>query len=577
MFMMISMPNSPLSSASIRHASVTLLSSMVLVLSAVSVLAHRGHGDEFQGSDQAAQSATQIRVDSETAQRMGLTVEPVTQRRLAFGIKATGQIETLPNQQVEVTTPVGGTVTQLLVQPGAKVQVGQPVAIMSSSELAQLRTEALDREAEAIAAVQQAQADLRLAQQNDGQQQKIATADINQAKVALSFAQERYDRDQELLRSGAIARRQFLESKNQLALAKAALAKAESRLQVLEAQAQLQRAQSALQVAQSKVLLSNRTYQTRLQQLGASPNPNGTLTLKAPISGIIADREVTLGQSGQDAGLKVMTIVNGRKVQVAANIYEKDLNQIKVGQQVQVKVEGLADRTFQGRISVIGAVVEGGTRVVPVRAELDNPNNVLKPGMFAELEVLTRQTAASVLAIPTTAVVETNDQKQVVFVQNGSAYEPTEVRLGQTAGEWVEVKDGLFDGDRIVTRRANQLYAQSLRGGGSKVPAEPEKPAPGKPETVPAPEPLMSLVNGQLPWWVMMPVGGAIAATTFWIGRRSAKPNPLKADALDNSVISNSEDVHSVPADHNGFSADVHPVEQNALASESQVSSHQPR
>jgi membrane fusion protein, heavy metal efflux system len=502
---------------SVRHASVTLLSLLVLTTSTVPVLAHAGHGDsEFQGSGQATQSTTQIPVDAETAKRMGLTVESVTQRRLAVGMRATGQIETLPNQQVEVTTPVGGTVTQLLVKPGETVRVGQPVAIMSSPELAQLRTESLDREIEALSAVQQAQADLRLAQQNDAQQQKIATADIHQAKVALSFAQERYDRDQELLASGAIPRRQFLESETQLAEAKAALAKAESRLPVSEAQAQLKRVRSALQAAQLKVRLSNKTYQTRLQQLGTSPNANGTITLKAPIAGIVSDREITLGQSGQDAGLKVMTIVNGRRVQVAANIYEKDLNQVKMGQRVHVKVSGPADRTFQGQLSMIGAVVDGETRVVPVRAELDNPDQVLKPGMFAELDVLTSQTNAPVLAVPTTAVVETNDQKQVVFVQNGDGYAPTEVTLGQTAGEFVEVKDGLFDGDIIVTQRANQLYAQSLRGEGRQEPAETGKSTPEKPNTAPDIGGLTSLVNRQLPWWMMVPVGGAIAAGTFF-------------------------------------------------------------
>jgi membrane fusion protein, heavy metal efflux system len=546
---------SPLS-AFIRQASLTFLSLMVLTTSTAPVLAHAGHGDhEFQGGSQAPPSATQIQVDDDTAQRMGLTVEPVTERRLAFRIKATGQIETLPNQQVEVTTPVGGTVTQLLVKPGERVQAGQAVAFMSSPELAQLRTEALDREAEALADGQQAQADLRLAHQIYAQQQKIAGADINQARVALSFAQERYTRDQELLASGAIPRRQFLESETQLAEARAALAKADSRLQVSEAQAQLKRAQSALQVAQSKLHLSGKTYQTRLQQLGASPNLNGTITLKAPIAGIVSDREVTLGQSGQDAGLNVMTIIDGRRVQVTANIYEKDLHQIKVGQQVQVKINGLSDRTFQGYISVIGAIVAGETRVVPVRAELDNVDAVLKPGMFAELEVLTNQTTASVLAVPTTAIVETNDKKQLVFVQNGNAYEPVEVTLGQASGEFVEVKSGVFDGDLVVTQRANQLYAQSLRGGGSQEPTVAAKPLSEKPQASPATGILLNLVNQPVSWWTVVSVGGAISAGTFfagtyWANHRHRRQLATATDGEDYGSDS-SEQGYS----HNGLTA----------------------
>lgn len=490
-----------------RYISGTLLSFLLLTTTPIKGLAHGGHGDEFQGGSQATQAVGAIQVDAETAKRMGLKVEPVSRQRLAFGIKATGQIETLPNRQVEVTTPVGGTVLRLLVNPGESVNAGQSVAVMTSPDLVELRTTALDRRSEAIAAVQQAEADLRLAQENYQQQQKIAATDVQQARTELSFAQERYVKDKELLDRGAIPRRQFLESETQLAEARAALAKAESRLQVSEAAAQLRRAQSGVQVAQSRVALSGETYQTRLRQLGASPNEDGTITITAPISGVVADREATTGESGQDAGKKIMTIVNGSSVQVSANIYEKDLNQIQTGQRVRVNVSGMPNRSFEGRISVIGAVVEGETRVVPVKAELDNPGGVLKPGMFAELEVLTDRTPAAVLAIPQSALVETNDKKTIVFVQNGNAFQPTEISLGRRSGNFVEVKSGLFDGDRIVTQRATQLYAQSLRGGTT---AEDDHGEAAPTAT--------ANQNGQLPWWVVVPVGGAIAAGTFWAG-----------------------------------------------------------
>lgn len=499
-----------------RYISGALLSLLLLAPSA-RVLAHAGHGNAFQGGSQAVQSVGAIQVDADTARRMGLKVESVSRQRLAFGIKTTGQIETLPNQQVEVTTPVGGTVIRLLVRPGEVVEAGQPVAVMTSPDLAELRTTALDRRAEAIAAVQQAQADLRLAQENYRQQQKIAATDVQQARTELSFAQERYQKDKELLERGAIPRRSFLESETKLAEARAALAKAESRLQVSEATAQLKRAQSSVQVAQSRVSLSGETYQTRLRQLGANPNGDGTITIKAPISGTVADRETTKGESGQDAGKKIMTIVNGSSVQVSANVYEKDLKQIQTGQRVRVTVNGLPDRTFEGQISVIGAVVEGQTRVVPVKAELDNPNGVLKPGMFAELEVLTDRTPAAVLAIPKSALVETNDKKTIVFVQNGNSFQPAEVVLGRESGDFVEVKSGLFDGDQVVTQRATQLYAQSLRSSSSH--SEASEPQHSEPSTQ----------NSPFPWWIVIPVGGAIAAGTFWAGMYWANRRHRKA------------------------------------------------
>ena len=495
---------------------VSLLMLLLLALP-LRVLAHGGHGNEFQGGSHAVQSADAVQVDAETAKRLGLKIETVSRQRLAFGIQATGQIEALPNQQVEVTTPVKGTVTRLLVQPGDRVRAGQAVAIMTSPELAELRTTALDRRSDAIGSTQQAQADLRLAQQNFAQQQKIAATDIAQARTQLSFAQERFDKDRELAANGAIPQRTFLESETKLAEAKAALTKAASRLEVSEAAAQLQRAESAVQVARSHVQLSAETYQTRLRQLGASANQDGTITIAAPIAGTVADRETTMGESGEDAGKKVMTIINGSRVQVSANVYEKDLDRIQTGQRVLMKVASLPKRTFQGKISVIGSVVQGETRVVPVKAQLNNSNGVLKPGMFAELEVLTDRTPAALLAVPKSALVTTNDQKTIVFVQNGTAFQPTEVTLGREASEFVEVKSGLFDGDRIVTQRANQLYAQSLRGG--------NKPADdhGETNTTPASSP-----QPVVPWWIVLSVGGAMMAGTFaagmmWANRRDRK------------------------------------------------------
>ena len=501
-----------------RSAAQTTISLLVLLLLAppIRALAHAGHGNEFKGGSQSAQSADAVQVDAETTKQLGLRVEPVSPQRLSFGIKTTGQIESLPNQQAEVTTPVRGTVTRLLVQPGDQVSAGQAVATMTSPELAELRTTALDRRSDAIGSTQQAQADLRLAQQSFAQRQKIAATDVAQARTQLSFAQERFDKDRELAASGALPRRTFLESETKLAEAKAALTKAASRLEVSEAAAQLQRAESAVQVSQSRVQLSGETYQTRLRQLGASANQDGTITIAAPISGTVVDRETTSGESGEDAGKKVMTIINSSSVQVSANVYEKDLDRIQTGQRVQMKVASLPDRTFQGQISVIGSVVQGETRVVSVKAQLDNPNGVLKPGMFAELEVLTDRTPAALLAIPKSALVTTNDKKTIVFVQNGTAFQPTEVTLGRESGELVEVKNGLFDGDRIVTQRANQLYAQSLRGGGK--PTDDHGATNAAPASNPQPAPL----------WAGISVGGAIMAGAFgagmaWANRRNQK------------------------------------------------------
>ncbi len=500
----------------IAKVSGTLLS-VILLTAPFSVLAHGGHGNEFQGGS-ATNAPSSIQVDAQIAKRLGIKVEPVNKQRLAVGIKTTGQIETLPNKQAEVTAPIPGIVTELLVQPGTYVKANQPVAVLAAPELVELGVASQEKKAEGQADLQQAQADLGLSQQNYQRYLQIAAAEIAEAQSQLAFAQERYDKDKVLATEGALPRRQALESQTQLAQAKAELTKASSRREVIEAQAQVKRAQSAVEVAKSRIRLSDTAYQTRLSQLGNRANARGLVTVTSPISGRVADREVTLGQSFEDAGGKLMTIVNDSQVFATANIYEKDLNLVQAGQEVNVKIASLPNRTFNGKITVINSVVEGETRVVPVKAELNNSGGQLKPGMFAQLEVLTNQTSKDVLVIPSSAVVEANS-KQLVYIQNGNGYQTTEVTLGQTSGDLVEVKSGLFEGDLIVTQRAPQLYAQSLRGGGNTEAGETE--AKAAPAQVTANPP-----NNYSRAWLLGGVGGAALGTaafmagTFWAGRR---------------------------------------------------------
>jgi membrane fusion protein, heavy metal efflux system len=489
----------------IAQASVAGFSALLFTTMAPLTLAHGGHGHEFSGRESTS-SVGAIQVDAETVQRLGLKVEPVKRQPLATGVKATGQIETLPNQRVEVTTPVKGTVTKLLVRPGSQVQAGQAVAILSSPELAELRISSQMNRAEAIADIQQAQTDVDLARKNYDRQQQIAKAEHQQAQTQLAFAQEKYSRDQALANAGALPRRQALESETELAEAQSVTARTTSRLAFLEADAQLRRSLSAFQVAKSRLKLSDGTYQARLKQLGTQPNADGTLTITAPIAGVVVDQDTTLGESGEDAGKPILTLLNNRRVMVTANIYEKDIAQVETGQAVEAKVSSLPNRTFQGRVSLIEPVVASENRVVPVKAELSNPDGVLKPGMFANLEVFTDRTTKALLVIPQSAVVETNDKKTLVFIQNGSAFQPINVTLGQTSGNQVEVKTGLFAGDLVVTQRAPQLYAQSLRSDTSKADNE-HNSAP-----VEASRPILPFSWG----WGLVVVG--TVATTFWAG-----------------------------------------------------------
>ena len=119
------------------------------LLNPVAIPAHAGHGDEF-GHGDAIANPSAIEIDQSTAQKVGIKVEPVSKKAMAIAIKATGQIEPLPDGKVKVTSPIKGTLISLLVQPGDKVEAGQVVAVLSSPELTDLRVNALEKQTDAV-------------------------------------------------------------------------------------------------------------------------------------------------------------------------------------------------------------------------------------------------------------------------------------------------------------------------------------------------------------------------------------------------------------------------------------------
>ena len=169
-----------------------------LLITPMVALAHGGHGDEFKGSSTSGQNSP-IEVDPATAQSLGIKVETVRSQIFGTGFKATGQIEALPSRKVEVTAPVKGKIVNLLVNPGTKVKAGQTLAIMSSSDLSDLRVTSQEKTAEAQATLQQAQSDLQLAQTNYSKFQQITAAETIQAQRQLASAKAQLDRDQQLV------------------------------------------------------------------------------------------------------------------------------------------------------------------------------------------------------------------------------------------------------------------------------------------------------------------------------------------------------------------------------------------
>jgi hypothetical protein len=162
-----------------------------------------------------------------------------------------------------------------------------------------------------------------------------------------------------------------------------------------------------------------------------------------------------------EAGSKLYRLADLGLVWVQAQIYEQDLDYIKLGQEATVTLSYLPDREFRGRVTYIYPNVDEKTRTARVRMEFHNPGYFLKPGMFATVQVLS-ELAPSVLLVPNMAILRSGEKNTVFVALQGGTFEPRTVALGpQAENNTYQVINGLSEGDRIVTSGQFLLDSES--------------------------------------------------------------------------------------------------------------------
>jgi membrane fusion protein, copper/silver efflux system len=192
-----------------------------------------------------------------------------------------------------------------------------------------------------------------------------------------------------------------------------------------------------------------------------------TLTLDAPFDGVVLEKLVVAGQSVM-AGMKLYRLADLSTVWVEGDVFETDLGLIQVGIPARLEVAGYPGRPFNGRVTFVSPVVDPESRTGRVRVELPNPDDALKPGMFATI-FFDAHLGADVLNIPADAVVMTGERNLVFVVSPDGALEPHDVTLGARAGDRREILAGLTEGQRIVASANFLLDAESQLGEGASM------------------------------------------------------------------------------------------------------------
>lgn len=193
--------------------------------------------------------------------------------------------------------------------------------------------------------------------------------------------------------------------------------------------------------------------------LARSGETKRTVTLRSPVAGIVTEKRAFQGMRFMP-GEALYQVTDLSSVWVVADVFEQDIGLVKTGAKASVTLPAFPGQTFGGTITYVYPTLKAETRTVPVRIELANPKQLLKPAMFAQVDVQLG-TASPVLTVPDSAVIDSG-KRQIVLVQRGEGrFEPREVKTGARGDNVVEVLEGLKDGEEVVVAANFLIDAES--------------------------------------------------------------------------------------------------------------------
>lgn len=215
----------------------------------------------------------------------------------------------------------------------------------------------------------------------------------------------------------------------------------------------------------------------QLQALSKSGEARRTLTLRSPVNGVVTEKKAVQGMRFTP-GETLYQIADLSSVWIVADVFEQDLALVKPGQAAKVKVNAYPGKEFAAKVTYVYPSLNAQTRTVPVRLELANPGGLLKPAMYADIE-LAAPGEGKALTVPVSAVIFGGARQTVLVEVAEGRFEPREVKLGAQGKDYVEVLEGVGEGEKVVVAANFLIDSESnlkaaLGGFGGQAPAAAE-------------------------------------------------------------------------------------------------------
>jgi cobalt-zinc-cadmium efflux system membrane fusion protein len=343
----------------------------------------------------AAASGGPPTVNLSDSQLGSVKVEPAGEREFPIEKESVGSIDFNQELTVQVFTPYQGRIVGLFAKVGDDVRKGQTLFTIDSPDLLQ------------------------------------AESTLIAAAGVLEFTTRNLARLRELYKTRAVSQKDMEQ-----------------------AASDQQTAEGALRAARDSVRLFGKT-DAEIDRIIAERKADPILVVPSPITGRITARNAAPGLFVQPGNWPApYSVADISTMWMLANVAENDSPAFRIGQEVAVRVNAFPDRTFDGRISTIGSMVDPTTRRVLIRSEVQNPRDELRSGMFATFVIRTGAPVRSV-AVPVDGVVREGDGTMTVWVTaDRRRFTKRTVKVGQQRDGYRQILDGVQPGELVATEGA---------------------------------------------------------------------------------------------------------------------------
>ena len=365
--------------------------------------------EESESESESANKSNLVEMSVSAQQHIGMVVAPAAVTQLNEYLRATGTVQPIDSRVGVVGALARGRIAEVRSKVGDRVETGQTLAIFDNIEAGELLS-----------------------------QEQSARADMERLKARLLPVTRQAERSRRLADIGAGAEKDYESSK--------------AEKEGIEADIRSQQA-----------LIDG--IRQRLRRFGVSddsPRSRFVTPLQAPFSGVVTKAQASPGDT-IEAGRDVFTVADLSRVWVQAEVYEKDLGRIRIGQSAFITVDTYPNESFEGNVTYISDVLDPQTRTARVRCEVANHDLRLKTDMFANIELPTKFSKQAI-AVPASALQEV-EGKNVLFIRRSQTqFEKREVEKGVTVNNQTEIVSGLKSGERVVTQGA--FHLKSILAGG---------------------------------------------------------------------------------------------------------------